>query len=139
MAIVNTLPRLGTEAKLAGLACPDCTGTLTVRVEGAAGHLRFQCRIGHGYALGSLLAAKEEAIEHRLWSALVSCEELAVLLEELQALGDPYTSGAAWSAATERVERLRMSTLALREVIEGNVPIDLGLDAGLEQSPEQEC
>lgn len=51
-----------------------------VRVEGAWGYLRFQCRIGHAYALGSLLAAKEEAIDHRLWSALVSLEEMASLL-----------------------------------------------------------
>jgi two-component system, chemotaxis family, protein-glutamate methylesterase/glutaminase len=136
---MNTLPRLGPDAEVAGLACPDCAGTLTVRVEGASGHLRFQCRIGHAYALGSLLAAKEEAIEQRLWSALVSCEELAVLLEELQELGDPYTSGAAWSAATDRVEHLRAAVLTLRKVIEGNVPIDLGLDAGLEQASDEGC
>jgi two-component system chemotaxis response regulator CheB len=94
-------------------------------VEGA-GHLRFKCRIGHEYALGSLLEAKEQAIEHRLWSALVSMEELASLLEELQALGDPYTAGEAWTAATDRVTRLRASVLTVRAVIERNVPIDLG-------------
>ena len=124
---------------MAALSCPDCAGTLTVRVEGAAGHLRFQCRIGHAYALGSLLAAKEEAIEHRLWSALVSMEELAALLEELQALGEPYTAGEAWTAATDRIARLRTSVATVRAVIERNPRIDLGLDAALERGTQEPC
>jgi two-component system, chemotaxis family, protein-glutamate methylesterase/glutaminase len=136
---VHTLPRLDRAESVAALACPDCAGTLTVRVEGAAGHLRFKCRIGHAYALGSLLEAKEEAIEQRLWSALVSMEELASLLEELQALGEPYTTGEAWTAATDRVTRLRASVLTVRAVIERNVPIDLGPDADLEQDTEPSC
>jgi hypothetical protein len=130
---VHTLPRVDKADSVAGLACPDCTGTLTVREEGSWGHLHFQCRIGHGYALGSLLAAKEEAIEERLWSALVSMEELAALLEELQGLGAPYTTGPAWTAATDRVTDLRALVTTLRGVIERNAPIDLGLDAGLER------
>jgi hypothetical protein len=85
----------------------------------------------------ALLAAKEEAIEQRLWSALVSMEELAALLEELQGLGGPYTAGQAWTAATDRVTRLRALVGTLRGVIERNAPIDLGLDAGLER--ESSC
>lgn len=126
------MPRLGQDDQIAGLSCPDCTGTLTVRSEGAAGHLRFQCRIGHSYALGSLLAGKEEVAEQLLWSALVSLEELAALLEELQALGQPYTAGREWTAATDRVTRLRSLARAIRRVIDRNTPIDLGLEAGLE-------
>jgi hypothetical protein len=134
---VQTLPRVQKSDSVAGLACPDCSGTLTVREEGSSGHLHFQCRIGHAYALGSLLAGKEEGVEERLWSALVSMEELAALLEELQQLGEPYTAGAAWTAATDRITGLRAQVAALRELIESNAPIDLGLDAGLER--ESSC
>jgi two-component system, chemotaxis family, protein-glutamate methylesterase/glutaminase len=136
---VHTLPRLEQAEQVAALACPDCAGTLAVRVEGDQGHLRFRCRIGHAYGLGSLLGAKEEAIEQRLWSALVSMEELADLLEELQRLGEPYTAGDAWTAATDRIPRLRASVATLRAIIERNAPIDLGLDAGLERDAEPSC
>jgi hypothetical protein len=132
MALVHTLPRLGHDDKVAALSCPDCAGTLAVRVEGASGHLHFECRIGHSYALGSLLAGKEEAVEHRLWSALVSLEELASLLEELQGLGQPYTAGREWTAASQRISRLRSMAISIRSIIDRNAPIDLGMDAGLE-------
>ncbi len=130
---VQTLPRLDRSDSVAALSCPDCAGTLSVREEGSAGHLRFQCRIGHAYALGSLLAAKEDAIEQRLWSAVVSLEEMAALLKELQELGEPYTAGTAWVAATERVTNLQALAATLKAVIERNAPIDLGLQAGLER------
>ena len=70
--------------------------------------------------------------EQLLWSALVSLEELAALLEELQALGQPYTAGREWTAATDRVARLRALAGAIRGLIDRNAPIDLGLEAGLE-------
>jgi hypothetical protein len=110
-----------------------------VRVEGSSGHLHFECRIGHAYGLGSLLAGKEEMIEKRLWSAVVSCEEMVAVLEELQALGEPYTAGQAWTAATERIGRLRASAAAMRRVIDGNAAIDLGIDAGHERGSDQPC
>ena len=121
---------------MAGIACPDCAGTLAVRVDGSSGHLRFACRIGHAYALASLLAAKENTLEYRLWSALVSLEELASLLADLQALGPPYTAGEEWLAATDRIARLRAAALAVRSVIDRNTPIDLGPDSGLEADAE---
>ena len=136
---MHTLPRLERAESVAGLACPDCAGTLTVRVEGAAGHLRFKCRIGHEYALGSLLEAKEGAVEQRLWSALVSMEELASLLEELQMHGEPYTAGEAWTAASDRVTRLRAAVVTVRAVIERNVPIDLGPDLNPERDTAPSC
>jgi two-component system, chemotaxis family, protein-glutamate methylesterase/glutaminase len=134
---MHTLPRIEKADHAAALACPDCAGTLTVREEGPAGHLHFQCRIGHGYSMGSLLAAKEDALEHWLWSALVSIEELASLLEDLHRLGQPYTAGAEWTAAAERIAVLRGQATAVRAVIDGNARIDLGVDAGPER--ERPC
>lgn len=133
---MDTLPPLEREEKTAGLACPDCAGTLAVRVDGSSGHLRFRCRIGHAYALASLLAAKEESLEYRLWSAVVSLEELAALLEELQALGPPYTAGAEWEAATERIARLRAGAAAVRSVIDRNDRMDLGPAGAFEEDAE---
>lgn len=77
-------------------------------------------------------AGKEEAVDHRLWSALVSLEGLATLLEELQALGQPYTAGREWTAAADRITRLRSMAASIRTIIDRNAPIDLGMDAGVE-------
>jgi hypothetical protein len=60
-------------------------------------------------------------------------------LEELQALGEPYTAGEAWTAATDRVMRLGASGVTVRAVIERNVAIDLGPDADLERDTEPSC
>ena len=87
--------------------------------------------------MASLLAAKEEMLEHRLWSAFVAFEELAAFLEELQTLGHPYTEGEAWVAATDRVARLREAATTLRGIIERNAPIDLG--GGIERDAEPTC
>jgi len=77
-------------------------------------------------------AGKEEAVDRRLWSALVSLEGLAALLEELQALGQPYTAGREWTAAADRITRLRSMAASIRTIIDRNAPIDLGMDAGVE-------
>jgi len=73
------------ESRLTGLGCPDCAGSLFVRVNRKI--VTFFCWIGHEYSLGEMLAAKEEAIEKRLWVAFSSLEEIAIVLEQLEASG----------------------------------------------------
>jgi hypothetical protein len=67
----------------AGIVCPDCSGAVSVRIEGARRTMFFQCRVGHTFGLVDLLASKEQIIEARLWRALYALEEYADLLDDL--------------------------------------------------------
>jgi hypothetical protein len=59
--------------------CPECRGPLT---EVRNDKLReYRCLVGHAYSARSLLQAHSEAQERVLWSAVVSLEESAVLVE----------------------------------------------------------
>jgi len=61
--------------------CPDCHGTLLkIRDETL---VRFRCHTGHAYKAKSLLAARNEATEDAIWSAIRALQESAMLLEHL--------------------------------------------------------
>ena len=123
---MDTLPRdLGGEERRTRLICPDCGGVLTVRKEGHHGFLHFRCRVGHAYALDSVIAGKERRLEEYLWTAVMALEELADLLADARAMGDRYA--ARWGDAEARIARLRADAQTLREVVLRNEPIDLGL------------
>ena len=58
----DSLPADG-EDRFTGVACPDCSGVLTLRAHGTL--VTFACRIGHMYSYAELLASKEEILERR--------------------------------------------------------------------------
>lgn len=65
---MDALPRDLNDAgqlQLTGVSCPECCGMLAVRQEGRDRALVFKCRIGHTFALGEVLAAKEERLEEK--------------------------------------------------------------------------
>jgi two-component system chemotaxis response regulator CheB len=62
-------------------ACPECAGVLWELDEG--GVLRFRCRTGHAYSVGTLLAEQSEALEAALWTALRALEEKASLVQRM--------------------------------------------------------
>jgi two-component system, chemotaxis family, protein-glutamate methylesterase/glutaminase len=64
-----------------GFTCPDCGGALWESDE--SGLLRFRCRIGHEYAVASLMSSQGEALETALWGALRALEERAGLNRRL--------------------------------------------------------
>src|SRR5262245_11320141 len=93
LPLLPPLPPDG-ERRLTGLACPDCAGSLLVRVDHK--QVTFFCWIGHEYSLGEMLAAKEEALEKRLWVAYSSLEEIAIIMDELEASGFQLSDPAAY-------------------------------------------
>ncbi len=132
---VRALPRVGPRPALTGVACPDCGGSLTVRAEGDGGYLSFRCRIGHAFALESLLAAKEEAVERCLWVAVTRLEELRTLGQDLLRLGEPYRNPCPSEDLKERVARLEADSETVRRVAMANRPLALGVD----QEPIRTC
>src|SRR5262249_57502405 len=77
-SIPDELPPDGVDAQT-GLACPDCSGTLSFLLR--KGSAVFRCRIGHAYSLPEVVGAMEESVERRLWNAVASLEELADFLD----------------------------------------------------------
>ena len=110
--------------QVTGIACPDCCGVLEVQMQGRKGHLDFRCRIGHVSALPDLLLSKEQAVEARLWGALVAVEELVALLSDLESRGDECWPGGGGRCRTRRAA-LEAYVGTLRRVIQDDRPLSL--------------
>ena len=83
---MNALPRDLSPSRgeqFTGLICPDCRGSIVVRVEGPAHRLVFRCRVGHAYNADDMLIGKEDHLEASLWTAVHACEELVAFLKDL--------------------------------------------------------
>jgi len=115
--LVPPLPPDG-ESRLTGLACPDCAGSLLVRVHRKV--VTFFCWIGHEYSLGEMLAAKEEVIERRLWIACSSLEEIAIILEQLEAAGFELSDPEGYR---NRSAVARIQATKVRAAIESDRPL----------------
>ena len=130
--VLEALPQaVGREPRVAAVSCPDCGGSLTVSV--LTNSLFFQCRIGHRYGLTELLAAKEEGLEARLWTAVTALEELTALLKDL------HGRSRAPRARTEymrRAEEFSTLTEALRRLIDRGEPLDLSVVEEAALAPE---
>lgn len=58
-------------------SCPDCGGVLFEMDE--QGHLRYRCRVGHGFTANALTMTQQSALDGALWAALRALEESASL------------------------------------------------------------
>lgn len=54
--------------------CPECGGPLNLQPDEV---LRFRCRLGHAFAIGSLAASSGDAVEASLWAAIRLLEQRA--------------------------------------------------------------
>jgi two-component system chemotaxis response regulator CheB len=61
--------------------CPDCGGVLFERHEGNLE--RFECSVGHVFAIESLSTAQAEALETAMWAAVRALEDRAAMLHRL--------------------------------------------------------
>lgn len=116
-ALPKPLPLEGMEA-FTGLNCPDCRGSLTVRLH--RHHAFFTCRVGHAYSTDELIAGKEAALEARLWEAVYAFEEMAVLLADL----DRYRLAELdMGACRERAALAGEQALRLRSIVQADHPL----------------
>ena len=106
------------EEQFTGIVCPDCSGVLVIRTHRTL--VTFVCRIGHVYSPTELLAAKEEVLERRLWTAYSALDELAVLLDDIGRHGLAHSDSAArrHRGATARDQAAR-----IRAIIESDRPL----------------
>jgi two-component system chemotaxis response regulator CheB len=105
----------GTDARLdattpwqpSDYVCPDCGGVLR-EIEGDR-TMRFRCRVGHAFSLGSLLEHQAENIEQALWTSYRALEERASmarrLSERLAARGSGWASRTFAERAREADEQ----------------------------------
>src|SRR5579885_2066667 len=98
-------------ARLTGLTCPECPGSLTVQAEGGD-HLVFTCRVGHTFSTQELVADKEKRVERLLWAAVEALEELSAFLRDVGV--DP-----------DRARSALLESAAIRQVLEATVPAQL--------------
>lgn len=102
-------------------ACPECAGVLWELDEG--GVLRFRCRTGHAYSVGTLLAEQSEAQEAALWSELRALEEKASLIERMAIQARDRNQPFSAKHFEKQAQDLRQRAILIRQIIlkgEGN-------------------
>jgi two-component system, chemotaxis family, protein-glutamate methylesterase/glutaminase len=107
------------------IGCPDCSGVLSQFKDGDGPHLRFVCKIGHAYSLYSLLQAKEEQLEHTLWSAISLFQHVEMLDELLLAHIDENGLATRTEGLAARLKQVRAQAARIRTVIEETASPDL--------------
>jgi two-component system chemotaxis response regulator CheB len=100
----------------AGLACPDCHGTLFEIHEG--GLRRYRCRVGHAWSPESLLAQQTSAFETALWVALRTLEEKAALTLDLSRRAAAVGHKLSSRQFERQSEEARASAEVLRSLID---------------------
>ena len=123
-------------------ACPECAGVLWELDEG--GVLRFRCRTGHAYSVGSLLAEQTEAQEAAMWSALRALEEKASLTERMAIQARDRNQTFSANHFEKQAVDLRQRATLVRQLLlkgEGNGQLlvngQMGEDLGSREVGEQ--
>lgn len=98
--------------------CPECGGVLWELNEGKL--LRFRCRTGHAYSVGSLLAEQSEAQEEALWKALRALEEKASLVERLAKRAKERNQTISAKRFGQESQELQQRAFLVRQLLVNN-------------------
>ena len=79
--------------------------------------MRFRCRVGHAFAVDSLLAKQQESIEAAFWIALRALEERAALLRRLVARAEKSGNKISIRRYTEEESLVAKRAKTLRDAI----------------------
>ena len=119
------MPRSKRDAETTLIGCPDCSGVLSQVKDGDGPHLQFICSIGHAYSLYSLLQAKEEQLEHALWSVVSLLEHVAMIDERLLRHIDENGFPTRRQGLLARIRQVQAQTVQVRKLIEETVAPEL--------------
>ena len=97
------------------LTCPECNGALWELTTG--GTLRYRCRVGHAYAVESLLSEQKSAIEAAFWMALRALEERGAFLRRLADRAQKIGSDQSHTRYTDEEKLVASRAKTLRDVI----------------------
>jgi two-component system, chemotaxis family, protein-glutamate methylesterase/glutaminase len=100
---------------VSAFVCPDCNGTLWELSGGET--LRYRCRVGHAFAIDSLLARHRESIETAFWVALRALEERGWLLRRLVRRSEESGQESAIRRYNEEAEAVAQRAKMLRDTI----------------------
>lgn len=102
--------RSAMESSPTNLTCPECRGALEELRNGNL--VEFRCRVGHLYSTQSVLTCHRDALERKLWAALVAMEEGAELADRFAATW-PDSAGSLRAEA----EAKRKAAADLRRIV----------------------
>ncbi|HJQ10372.1 MAG TPA: chemotaxis protein CheB [Gemmatimonadaceae bacterium] len=100
---------------VSAFVCPDCSGTLWELTNSET--LRFRCRVGHAFAVDSLLARQQDAIENAFWVALRALEERGALMRKLVRRAEQSGHKAGIRRYNEEANALADRAKTIRDII----------------------
>ncbi|MFL5483460.1 MAG: chemotaxis protein CheB [Gemmatimonadaceae bacterium] len=100
---------------VSAFVCPDCSGTLWELTDSDT--LRFRCRVGHAFALDSMLARQQDAIETAFWIALRALEERGALMRRLVRRAERSGHRAGIQRYNEEAKTVAERAKTIRDII----------------------
>jgi two-component system chemotaxis response regulator CheB len=107
---------------VSGLTCPECNGSLWELT--ASDTLRYRCRVGHAYAVDSLMVKQQEAVEAAFWVALRALEERGALMRRLIRRAEKTGHRAGTERYNEEARTVAERAKTLRDIILSGVLSD---------------
>jgi two-component system chemotaxis response regulator CheB len=98
-----------------GFTCPECNGALWELTESDS--LRFRCRVGHAYAVDSLLTRQQDSIETAFWVALRALEERGALLRRLAQRAEKTGHDVSLKRYNAEAETVAANAKTIRDII----------------------
>ena len=108
---------------VSGFTCPECNGALWELT--ASDTLRYRCRVGHAYAVDSLLVRQQDAIENAFWVALRALEERAALMRRLVRRAEKSGHRVGIARYNEEAKTVAERAKTLRDIILSGVLTDV--------------
>ena len=100
---------------VSAFVCPECSGTLWELT--SSDTLRFRCRVGHAFAVDSLLAKQQDAIENAFWVALRALEERGAMMRRLLRRAQQSGHTAGIQRYNEEAEAVADRAKTIRDII----------------------
>src|SRR5262249_59544145 len=106
------------------VTCPHCHGSM--KESESSGLLRFECHVGHGFTLNSLMAEQTAEVEAALWASIRALEESEALARQMARRS---TKPELASRYSEKAAAMRQHAATIKNIV-------LGPDQGFPTEPD---